>query len=171
MPEKLKRRTREHVIADMSRVHVESVFVHAGHTATVFQSDYGLDMWVATYDPAGFTDPGQVLIQLKATDTIQEVAGAAELVYDVDIRDYNRWLAEPLPAYLILYDAAARVAYWLYVQRYFEEDATRRPKKHQKHVRVRIPKANVVGAAFVAFVREQKVRVISQARKAIDHAK
>ena len=38
-----KRRTREHVIADLSVNHLERVVLRAGHTVERFRHDYGFD--------------------------------------------------------------------------------------------------------------------------------
>lgn len=140
MAEARKRRVRRHVIADMSRVHVEGVVIDAGFTAEVVAHDYGYDLTVKTYDADGYVEEGFVLLQLKATDTINKGASAAAYVFDVDVRDYRLWMSEPYPVFLILFDPASRAAYWLYVQRYFEEDASRRPSSRQKKVRVPVPK-------------------------------
>ncbi len=170
MPDERKRRTREHVIADMSRVHVESVFIEAGYSTEAVRSDYGYDLIVTTYDDRGYVEPGQVLLQLKASDTIGKRASTDALVFDMAVKDYHLWRREPNPVFLVLYDPADRRAYWLYVQRYFEEEPGRRPKKGKKQVRVRVPKANVVGQAFAAYARSQKTRILGQASGVIRHA-
>ena len=52
----------------------------------------------------------------KATETLKK-SGTA-YVFDLDIRDYHLWQIEPMPVFLVLFDAARRRAYWLYVQRF-----------------------------------------------------
>ena len=54
-------------------------------------------------------------------------------VFDLDIRDYNLWMAEKMPVILILFDAARRRAYWLAVKDYFRENAGGRPQKGAKN--------------------------------------
>jgi hypothetical protein len=44
-----KRRTREHVIADLSVHHVEGFILEEGHTAQRLDSDYGYDLVLFTY--------------------------------------------------------------------------------------------------------------------------
>jgi hypothetical protein len=59
--------------------------------------------------------------------------------FDLNIRDFNLWMLEPMPVILILFDASKRAAYWLYVQQFFRDNPSRRPQKGAKTVRVRIP--------------------------------
>ena len=66
-----KRRTREHVIADMSRVHVEAIAIEAGFSGERVYADYGYDLFVTTYDENGYIEPGRLLFQFKATETIE----------------------------------------------------------------------------------------------------
>ena len=66
-----KRRTREHVIADMSRVFVEWHIIHAGHTAMRMVDDYGYDLVVRTYSILGEVENGECYIQLKSTDNLE----------------------------------------------------------------------------------------------------
>ncbi len=170
MSEQRKRRTREHVIADMSRVHVEMALVRAGFTIELTRYDYGYDLSVSTYDKDGYVEPGEALIQLKATDTIERGARAGAWAFDVKVADYNLWKREPSPVFLVLYDASQSEAYWLYVQQYFAEDSARKPRKGAKQVRVWVPKSNVVDQEFARYLHEQKSRILEQMEGAIDHA-
>jgi hypothetical protein len=44
-----KRRTREHVIADLSINHVERLVLRCGWTAERTRYDYGIDLYMQTY--------------------------------------------------------------------------------------------------------------------------
>lgn len=77
------------------------------------------------------------------------------------MRDYNLWMGELVPVFLVMYDATARVGYWLYVQQHFA-DARRRPKPGRKSVRVAIPRANVVGEALIRHARACKLLIQAQ---------
>jgi hypothetical protein len=46
-------RTREHVIADMAVLHVQSLVVRCGFTAQRSESDYGYDLALQTYNDRG----------------------------------------------------------------------------------------------------------------------
>jgi hypothetical protein len=149
-----KRRTRQHVIADLSVHHVEGFVLDAGYTVQRLGPDYGYDLMLFTFDADGYAEPGVVLVQLKAAETLQAVG--ADYVFDLDIRDYNLWTREQFPVILILFDATRRRAYWLAVQEYFRGDARRRPKKGTKTVRVRVPAQQAVNRRAIATMRRLK---------------
>src|SRR5437899_9478554 len=137
-----KQRTRQHVIADQSVNHVERFIIDEGHTAQRMEKDYGYDLLLFTYDGQGYVEPDFLSLQLKAAESLPAIG--SDYVFDVDIRDYNLWMLERMPVILILFDASRRRAFWLAVQRYFNEDAGRRPKQGAKTVRVRVPIRRVV---------------------------
>jgi hypothetical protein len=150
-----KQRTRQHVIADLSAHHVEGVVLEEGHTVQRLSSDYSYDLLLRTFDAKGYPEPGLVYIQLKAAQSLETV-GPSYYVFDVDIRDYHLWTKEEMPVVLILFDASRRKAYWLAVQRYFQEDVARRPKKGAKTVRVRVPKRQTLNRAAIETMRKLK---------------
>jgi hypothetical protein len=112
-------------------------------------------------------EPGSIYLQLKAAETLEESATA--YVFDLDIRDYHLWRIEPMPVFLILFDVARRQAYWLYVQRYFAEDSSRRPKKGAKTVRVRVPKSQAFGRRAVRRMRVHKQEALAQLEGKVKH--
>jgi hypothetical protein len=65
-------------------------------------------------------------------------------------------MLEEMPVILILFDASRRRAYWLHVQGYFREEATRQPKKGAKTVRVRVPMRQPVNRRAIAKMRDLK---------------
>jgi hypothetical protein len=157
-----KRRTREHIIADQSVNHLERFIIVEGHTTQRVDKDYGYDLFLITFDERGYAEPGLVWLQLKAAETLRLVR--ANYVFDVDIRDYNLWRLEELPVFLILFDAGRRRGYWLDIQRYFEENPARRPKKSAKMVRVRVPARQVVTRRAIAKMRARKEELLRQAK-------
>jgi len=62
-----KRRTREHIIADLGINHVERFSLLAGHAVDRIQHDYGLDLMVFTYTARGEIENGNYWVQVKAT--------------------------------------------------------------------------------------------------------
>jgi len=130
-----KQRTRQHVIADLSRHYVEGFILAEGHTAQQLDRDYGYDLILFTYDQRGYAEPGLAFFQLKASDSLPVVGSA--YVFDLDIRDYNLWMQEEMPVILILFDASRRRAYWLAIQQYFRDNEGYRPQRGAKTVRVR----------------------------------
>jgi hypothetical protein len=156
-----KRRTREHVIADLSVHHVEGFVLLEGHTAQRLDQDYGYDLVVITYDPHGYIEAGALFVQLKAAERLRRAG--SHYVFDLDIRDYNLWTLNRIPVILILYDATQNQGYWLPVQHYFQEDSSRRPKKGAKTVRVRIPATQRMDRSAVSQLRDLKNQWIPSA--------
>ena len=149
-----KRRTREHVIADLSVHHVEGFILEEGHTAQRLDPDYGYDLVLFTYDVQGYIEPDEVYLQLKATEKLQAVG--SDYVFDLDVRDYNLWRLVTAPVILILFDASRKRAFWLYIQRYFQEDESRRPRKGARTVCVRVPKRQLLNRRAIASIRSLK---------------
>jgi len=143
-----KRRTREHVISDLSVHHVEGFILKEGCTAHRLSPDYGYDLVIFTYDRHGFLEQGLVYVQLKASDALKAVG--TEYVFDLGIRDYNLWKLEEMPVILILFDAMRECAYWIGIQSYFRSDPSRRPREGAKRVRVRFSKQQRVNRTAVA---------------------
>lgn len=88
-----KRRTRQHIIADLSVHYVEGLILEEGHTAERTQSDYGYDLTMWTFDQDGYPEPDFLQFQIKASDAIR-IVGEAAVAFDVDLRDYNLWNCE-----------------------------------------------------------------------------
>jgi hypothetical protein len=143
-----KRRTREHVIADLSVHHVEGPILRVGFTLERIVQDYGLDLRMITYNADGEPEPDSVLFQLKATDHLRRTPDGAAVVCRVETADVDRWREETSPVILVVYDAQAEVGYWLYIQAHFEDDKVA-PKVTGKSVTLHIPTANVLDEAAV----------------------
>jgi hypothetical protein len=114
-----KRRTRAHIIADLSVNWVERIALLCGFAVQATRPDYGIDLNLYTFDEDGEPDPGYVLMQLKATDNLVTLADGETIPVRIDRADLARWLDEPMPVILILYAAREESAYWLYVQAHF----------------------------------------------------
>src|SRR5262245_35242078 len=98
-----KRRTREHVIADLSVHHVEGLALKCGYTVERIVADYGYDLWLTTFNEAGEVEEDCVLLQLKASDGLRQYELAQEDVFSfpVSVKDYRRWTQDVLPVFLI----------------------------------------------------------------------
>ena len=71
--------------------------------------------------------------------------------------------------FLVLYDAGARKAFWLYVQEYFGAEPSRLPKRGAKSVTVRVPVANEFTEATVDYARQRKERILRQLEGRVKH--
>jgi hypothetical protein len=143
-PEKKKRRTREHVIADLSINHTERQALIAGFAVQRIVRDYGIDLFIATYDRFGEVENGEIRIQLKATDAPKWVRSGRALAVRVDQGDFRHWLLEPMPLILAVYDALNDTAYCLYVKAHFARGQAARFDKAGATMTVHVPQANVV---------------------------
>ncbi len=153
-PDLRKRRTREHVIADLSVNYIERIILEAGHVVQELHPDYSFDLMMRTFDENGEVEPGSIFWQLKASESW--IVGARGIAFDLDVRDYNLWRTEPLPVILALYDATRRRAYWLHVQGYFEEDRRRLPRTGAKTVRVFLPESARLGRSAIRTIHRRK---------------
>jgi hypothetical protein len=72
---KLKRRTREHIIAELSVNHVERFVLRCGYSTQRIQADYGVDLLIYTYNSNGFVELGSIPVQLTATDHLNTCRG------------------------------------------------------------------------------------------------
>ena len=167
-----KRRTRAHVLADLSVNYVERQALLCGYSVERVTHDYGTDLLLFTYDRRGVIENGHVLLQLKATDSPQPAADGSAIRVVVDRRDLLHWLNEPWPVILVVYDGHADRAYWIHVQAYFAaaSPATSRERTQRgRQVTVHLPMANVVDpAAMRAFARSRDA-VLAQIRESIRH--
>src|SRR5579859_4785210 len=92
-----KRRTREHVIADLSVNHVERLVLRCGWTVERTRHDYGIDLDMHTYTPHGEVENGKVLFQLKATDALKRSADGTAISVRLEWRDLLFWVNEVEP--------------------------------------------------------------------------
>src|SRR5262245_45894381 len=114
-----KRRTRAHVIADLSVNHVERHALLCGFVVERMVHDYGIDLELFTFNNKGEIEEGKLLLQLKASDALQIRRNQATFPFRIERSDLVLWLAQPMPVILIVYDASKDRAYWLYVQSHF----------------------------------------------------
>src|SRR6266545_1866338 len=133
-----KRRTREHIIADLSVHHVEGLALKCGYTVQRIVADYGYDLRLDTFNEAGEVDSDPVRLQLKASDSLRqyELAGEEVFSFPVSAKDYRLWSQGQLPVFLILYDAQLGEAYWLDVK---EQAAAQEEDPKGKTVRAARP--------------------------------
>jgi hypothetical protein len=144
-----KRRTREHVIADLSVNYVERLVLRCGWTVERTRYDYGIDLDMHIYNSQGEVENGKVLFQLKATDALKKSADGTALLVRLQWRDLLFWVNEAEPVILILYDAKADRAYWLYVQEYFRHVQWAERAATATTVTVHIPADHVLREATI----------------------
>jgi hypothetical protein len=158
-----KIRTSEHVIADLSAHHVEGHILRCGFTAERVVHDYGVDVYMTTYTARGEVENDFVLFQLKATDRLKRTADDSAVVFRLARADLAWWLVETFPVILVVYDAPADRAYWLYVQAHFEGKKGLASGRG-KSVTVHIPAVNVLDEDAIRRFAAAKAAVQAQTR-------
>ncbi|MFL5339021.1 MAG: DUF4365 domain-containing protein [Gemmataceae bacterium] len=169
LPIPRKRRTRAHIIADMRVNHVERFILVQGHTAQRVQFDYGYDLTITTHDEHGYVEPGRILFQVKAAEQLRLTADGQHYPYDIAVEDYNLWINESNPVFLILYDAGKDRAFWLYIQQFFQRHPVRKPRASAKFIRILIPKTQRFNRRMIAYTRRCKDNMRKQQAGDIDH--
>jgi hypothetical protein len=158
-----KRRTREHIIADLSVHHVEGLALKCGYTVQRIVADYGYDLRLDTFNEAGEVESEQILLQLKASDNLRQYELAQEEVvsFPISVKDYRAWTEAVLPVFFILYDAQLGEAYWLDVH----DHAAAQQDPKGKIVRLRVPRHQVLGVQTIRLIRQRKQKCIEEIRK------
>jgi hypothetical protein len=159
-----KKRTREHVIADLSVNHVEYHVLKAGHTMETTRKDYGYDGIVSTFDSLGRAESGVIFVQLKATDSISQYRRSHGFSFPVSKKDIDLWCDESYPVYLVLFDAIAEKAYWLYLQEYLTKNKIAPLSIKGKSLAVRIDDRNVFDSTTLKVWRADKQKALRRLR-------
>lgn len=165
-----KRRTREHVIADLSVNHVERQVLLCGFAVERVWKDYGIDLFVYTFDRRGEVENDSLRFQLKATDRLKLSTDGTRVLCRVERRDLNHWLEESMPVILVLYDARADVAYWLYLQAHFAAHPRFDLVSAAEYVTVAIPRDNLLNRAAMRRITGYKRAIVAQLKGSIHHA-
>ena len=156
-----KRRTRGHVIADLSENFVERQALLCGFAVERNRMDYGIDMVVITFNRRGEVENGRVLFQLKASDKPTFSADAAAVLCRIDKADLLYWLEEKMPVILVHYDAKKNEAWWIHVQ----VDLGIRQKSQLfvsgKQMTVAIPTANVFDSSALKAIAHRKNAIVA----------
>lgn len=164
-----KRRTREHVIADLSANHVERYALLCGFSVERVVHDYGIDLVLFTYSEQGEVENGQIFMQLKATNRPRVTARRRAIAVVISRADLELWLAELMPWILIIYDAPRGMAYWLYVQAYFETLVDFGVRPASRTVTVHVPLENIVDESAVRQFARYRDEVLRQVEGVVRH--
>lgn len=158
------------LIADLSANHFERQALLCGHSVERIAHDYGVDLILYTYDRYGEIENGMLSIQLKATDRIRHGKRQKAMRHSVSRTDLNLWLKEPMPVILVLYDAEGDLAYWQYVQAYFEDRSSHAGRAAtSKSATIHLPRANVLDMDAIQKFVQFKNDVLSQLDRKIRH--
>ncbi|WP_298960337.1 DUF4365 domain-containing protein [uncultured Methylobacterium sp.] len=146
----------------MSFHHLAGIVVECGHTIQAVLSDYGYDASVMTHDEAGFVENNPFWIQIKATDRFDTEPATGRIRFTLDKRDIGLWASNPLPVYLVVFEARTKRACWLHLQRYFEREGIAANAMTNDSRRVFLDPAAVVDPPAVQSWREDKNRQLAR---------
>jgi hypothetical protein len=152
-----KRRTREHVIADLAVNHVERHVLLAGNTMQKIANDYGLDEIIRTFNDKGEVEPGLVWLQIKATDHPQERKGKGAIAVRLEYRDVIHWMKEQYPVILVVYDATRDKAHWLHMQKALRDGGIFKLAKSGERLVVHVPVEQTVHEEAIRAFRRFKL--------------
>jgi hypothetical protein len=153
-----KRRTREHIIADLSVHHVEGLVLRRGWTVERFLHDYGYDLVLYTYNEQGEPEAGNVLFQLKATDNLASYETQEGISWKIDVRDLRLWHDEIMPVILVVYDTSEEVAYWLSISDIIKQ---RDNWENRRYINVLFLKEKKLDNDAINLFREMKSKEIT----------
>ena len=81
--------------------------------------------------------------------------------------DLARWLQDPFPVILIVYDARNESAYWLFVQRYFEQIAGFNLFAAPATLSIKIPVENVLDRSAILLFSSFRDQMLQEMRGGI----
>jgi Domain of unknown function (DUF4365) len=157
-----KRRTREHIIADLAVNHLERQVLRCGFTMHRIVHDYGIDLVIRTYTPRGEVESGAIWVQVKATDHPQQLRGQPALAVRVHRKDVLAWIREVQPVILVVYDARADMAYWLHVPSELHGGKLFEATRTGPTLTLHLPFAQVVNEEAVNLFRQLKADSLGQ---------
>lgn len=117
-----KRRTREHVIEDLSENHLEHKVLLKGHVLRRPERDYGVDVTMFHFSQTGEIENGEVRFQLKATESLRVIKNGTLISFPIGTGDLHYWSLEIYPFILVVFEAGAKHAFWLHVQQYVADN-------------------------------------------------
>lgn len=157
-----KKRTRGHIIADISENHFEKYALSKGFSIERTAHDYGYDVFLFSYDKNGEIENGYISVQLKATDKLPLINQNTIISFPVDKKDIDLWINEFNPVILVVYDAINKKGYWINIQSYFQSIPNFSIAKISKTTNVHLPITNKIGKATMSKFAQQKTLLYAQ---------
>ena len=153
-----KRRTREHILEDLSENYLERIVLNSGYLLRRPSRDYGVDVTMFHFSDSGELENGEVRFQLKATDSLKLISNGEFATVRLKTGDIQYWSMELYPFILVLYDAKSKQAFWIEIKELFKQSLD----LDQVTATVRIPVGNELSGQSIKFFRQQSLNVIEQ---------
>ena len=158
-----KRRTREHVIEDLSENHLERKVLLKGHLLRRPERDYGVDVTMFHFAEDGEIENGEVRVQLKATECLPVIKNGTIISFPIKTGDLHYWAMETYPFILVVFDVRKELAYWLHIQQYVAENPECVDTEKQT-VNVHIPMSNKLTVRSITSFRKLSLQIIERLR-------
>jgi hypothetical protein len=149
LSERRKQRTREHVIADLSVNFVERLILRCGWVPRRMNPDYGIDLYMETYNDQGEIENEGVWFQLKAIDRLRIAGRKQAIPVRMEWRDLLFWLNERMPGILVIYDAIQDRAWWVHLQETLRTITRKSRQRLAETVTLSIPLGNLLDEAAI----------------------
>jgi hypothetical protein len=111
--------------------------------------DYGIDLYMETYNDQGEIENEGVWLQLKATDKLRVAHKMQAIPVRLEWRDVLFWLNERMPGILVIYDAMRERAWWLHLQETLRMTKPRIHRRLAHTVTLHVPLANTLDEAAI----------------------
>lgn len=162
-PPRRKRRTREHVIEDLSENYLERQVLLCGHVLRRPVRDYAVDVTMFHFSDDGQLENGEVRFQLKATECLNVIRGGEAISFPLKTGDLHYWGMEVFPFVLVVFDASEEVAYFLDVQDYVSQhpDVV---GAERVTVNVHIPRSNRLTVRSIQRFRTKSLATVKRLR-------
>lgn len=158
-----KRRTREHVLEDLSENHLERKVLLKGHLLRPPERDYGVDVTMFHFGDDGAIENGEVRFQLKATDSLTMIHQGTVISLPIQTSDLHYWALEIYPFILVVFDAKSEKAYWLHIQEYVNRNPDQ-VDAEKETVNIHIPVSNKLTVRSIEVFRNKSLQTVNLLR-------
>ncbi len=147
-------RPRSHILEDISRDTVKTIFHMAGWVTVDLSPDYGEDELVFIYE-AGRATGELFFVQLKSVASDRYYSRSCDSIrYPLRTASLRRWEKLSLPVVLITYLCDSAKCYWLVIQSYLSEKGVNLAEVRSKTTAVHIPLQNVLTSDTLPYLRQ-----------------
>lgn len=158
-----KRRTREHIIEDLSENHLERKVLLRGHLLRRPERDYGVDVTMFHFNDNGEIENGEIRFQLKATDHLNLVKNGKIISFPIKTGDLHYWSKEIYPFILLIHGATTNSSFWLEIQEYIDANPDRLDPDKET-VNVHVPVSNKLTAKTIDLFRSKSLAIVERLR-------
>jgi len=158
-----KRRTREHVIEDLSENHLERKVLLKGHLLRRPERDYGVDVTMFHFGVDGTIENGEVRFQLKATESLKVIKHGTVISFPIKTGDLHYWALEIYPFILVVFDAKSEKAFRLHIQEYVNSHPDQ-VDPGKETVNIHIPLVNKLTVKSIETFRKKSLQAVDNLR-------